>query len=125
MEKDYFPDRSYQAIFNCLIEPGDVCFVCEKHMQKQITSSDINMLTKGIIVRKLTSVKKHPRGVKVMIFYIPHDKNPTQEEIEIVLKYYNKYKDEIDQEIPGTKYDKFRKGRVTYLVNAQGQILYG
>lgn len=125
MEKDYFHDRSYQAIFNSLIEPGDVCFVCEKHMQTQITSSDINMLTKGIIVRKLTSVKKHPRGVKVMIFYIPHDKNPTQEEIEIVLKYYNKYKDEIDQEIAGTKYDKFRKGRVTYLVNSQGQILYG
>lgn len=64
MEKDYFDDRSYQAIHNCLLEPGDVCYVCEKHMQKEINSSDISKLTKGIIVRKLTSVKKHPRGVK-------------------------------------------------------------
>lgn len=61
MEKDHFDNRSYQSIFNCLLEPGDVVYVCEKHMQTQITSSDINMLTKGIIVRKLTSVKKHPR----------------------------------------------------------------
>ena len=63
--------------------------------------------------------------VKVMIFYIPHGKNPTQEEIDIVLKYYEKYKDEIDEEIPGTRYDKFRKGRVTYLINSQKHILYG
>ena len=60
-----------------------------------------------------------------MIFYIPHSKHPSQEEISAVLRYYEKYKDEIDQEIPGTRYDKFRKGRVTYLVNSQGQILYG
>ena len=33
-------------------------------MQKEINSSDISMLTKGIVVRKLTSVKKHPRGIK-------------------------------------------------------------
>lgn len=125
MEKDYFDNRSYQAIFNCLIEPGDVCYVCEKHMQKEINSSDINLLTKGIIVRKLTSVKKHDKGIKVMIFYIPHNKQPTQEEIQAVLRYYEKYKDEIDQEIPGTKFDKFRKGRITYLVSPQGQILYG
>lgn len=94
-------------------------------MQTQITSSDIGKLTKGIIVRKLTSARKHPRGIKVMIFYIPHGKNPTQEEIEIVLKYYEKYKNEIDEEIPGTRFDKFRKGRVTYLVSPNGQILYG
>ena len=60
-----------------------------------------------------------------MIFYIPHNKQPTQEEIQAVLRYYEKYKDEIDQEIPGTKFDKFRKGRITYLVSPQGQILYG
>lgn len=62
MEKDYFDDRSYQAIFNCLLEPGDVVYVCEKEAQKYATN--ITHLTKGIIVRKLTSVKKHPRGVK-------------------------------------------------------------
>ena len=27
MEKDYFDNRSYQAIFNGFIEPGDVCYV--------------------------------------------------------------------------------------------------
>lgn len=30
MEKDYFDDRSYQAIFNCLIEPGDIAWI--RHM---------------------------------------------------------------------------------------------
>lgn len=60
-----------------------------------------------------------------MIFYIPHAKNPTQEEINTVLRYYEKYKEEIDLEIPGTRYDNFRKGRVTYLVNSDGYILYG
>lgn len=63
--------------------------------------------------------------VKVMIFYIPHSKHPTEKEIQTVLKFYEKYKEEIDLEIPGTKYDYFTKGRVTYLVNSQGQILYG
>lgn len=125
MEKDYFDDRSYQAIHNCLLEPGDVCYVCEKHMQKEINSSDISKLTKGIIVRKLTSVKKHPRGVKVMIFYIPHSKHPSEKEIQTVLEFYEKNKEEIDLEIPGTLYDYFRKGRVTYLVNSEGYILYG
>lgn len=63
--------------------------------------------------------------VKVMIFYIPHGKNPTQEEIDIVLKYYEKYKDEIDEEIPGTRYDKFRKGRVTYLLDKNNNLIKG
>lgn len=60
-----------------------------------------------------------------MIFYIPHDVNPNKTEINAVLEYYEKYKEEIDLEIPGTKYDYFRKGRVTYLVNSDGEILYG
>lgn len=62
MEKDYFDDRSYQAIFNCLIEPGDVAWICTKEKQK--IAQTIEDLDKVIIVRKLTSVKKHPRGVK-------------------------------------------------------------
>ena len=60
MEKDYFDDRSYQAIFNCLIEPGDVAWICTKEKQK--IAQTIEDLDKVIIVRKLTSVKKHPRG---------------------------------------------------------------
>lgn len=60
-----------------------------------------------------------------MGFKLPRDCVPTQKEIDIVLRYYERYKDEIDQELPGTKYDKFTKGRVTYIVNSKGQILYG
>lgn len=60
-----------------------------------------------------------------MGFKLPRDYHPTQVEIDNILKYYEKYKEEIDQEIPGTKYDYFIKGRVTYLVNSQGHILYG
>lgn len=60
-----------------------------------------------------------------MIFYIPHGKNPSKEEIDAVLSFYEKYKEEIDKEIPGTKFDMFRKGRVTYLVSPNGQIIYG
>lgn len=60
-----------------------------------------------------------------MGFRLKRNYIPTQEEIDAVLRYYEKYKEEIDQEIPGTKFDKFNKGRVTYLVNSQGHILYG
>lgn len=123
MEKDYFDDRSYQAIFNCLLEPGDIAWICTK--EKQPIAKTIDDLDKVIIVRKLTSVKKHLRGVKIMGFKLRRDYLPTQKEIETVLRYYEKYKDEIDQEIPGTKFDKFIKGRVTYLVSPDGQILYG
>lgn len=97
--------------------------ICTKEKQK--TATTIEDLDKVVIVRKLTSVKKHPRGVKIMGFKLKKGYHPTPKEIEIILKYYEKYKDEIDQEIPGTKYDKFIKGRVTYLVNPQGDILYG
>lgn len=97
--------------------------ICTKEKQK--TATTIEDLDKVIIVRKLTSVKKHPRGVKIMGFKLKRGYHPTPQEVEAVLKYYEKYKDEIDQELPGTKFDKFTKGRVTYLVNSQGQILYG
>lgn len=60
-----------------------------------------------------------------MGFKLKRDYLPIQKEIEIVLKYYERYKDEIDEEIPGTKFGKFIKGRVTYLVNSDGHILYG
>ena len=59
MEKDYFDDRSYQAIHNSLLEPGDVVYICTKEAQTYATT--ISDLEKGIIVNKLTSVKKHPR----------------------------------------------------------------
>ena len=46
-----------------------------------------------------------------MGFKLPRNYHPTQVEIDNILKYYEKYKEEIDQEIPGTKYDYFIKGR--------------
>lgn len=54
-----FDDHSYQAIFNCLIEPCDIAWICTK--EKQPVAKTIEDLDKIIIVRKLTSVKKHPR----------------------------------------------------------------
>ena len=65
MEKDYFLDRSYASTENYLLHIGDIVYICEKHMQK--TAKNIEDLTKGKIVRKLTSNKTHPRGIKVEI----------------------------------------------------------
>ena len=56
---------------------------------------------------------------------MPKNYVPTKNEIEKILKYYQKYKDEIDSEKKGTRADYFIKGRVTYLINSQGDILYG
>lgn len=66
VEKDYFDDRSYQAIFNCLIELGDIAWICTK--EKQPIAKTIDDLDKIIIVRKLTSVKKHPRTVGLKLW---------------------------------------------------------
>lgn len=65
MEKDYFKDRSYAYQFNNLIKIGDTVLICEKHMQK--IARNINDLTKGVVVEKLTSTPNHPRGIKVRI----------------------------------------------------------
>ena len=68
MEKDYFDDRSYQAIFNCLIELGDIAWICTK--EKQPIAKTIDDLDKIIIVRKLTSVKQHPRTVGLRLLVL-------------------------------------------------------
>lgn len=56
---------------------------------------------------------------------MPKNYVPTKDEIEKILKYYQKYKDEIDSGEKGRRADYFIKGRVTYLINSQGHILYG
>ena len=122
MEKDYFDDRSYQAIHNSLLEPGDVVYICTKEAQKYATN--IEHLEKGIIVNKLTSVKKHPRGIKVRIYPIKEGRYPTEEEIAKVLRYYEKNKDEIESEMTPMIL-KFRKGRVTYVVGKDDKIIKG
>lgn len=68
MEKDYFLDRSYASTENNLLRVGDIVYICEKHMQK--SAKNIEDLTKGTIVRKLTSNIHHPRGIKVEIHTI-------------------------------------------------------
>lgn len=65
MEKDFFLDRSYASSYNNLLRMGDMVYICEKSAQKY--AQTINHLTKGIIVRKLTSALYHPRGIKVEI----------------------------------------------------------
>lgn len=67
MEKDYFPDRSYQSQFYELISEGDTVYICEKHMQHVATNLD--HLTKGIVLRKLTK-HDHPRGIKCEVAVI-------------------------------------------------------
>lgn len=64
MEKDHFKDRPIQSTRWADINIGDTVLICEKHMQK--TASNIDDLTEGVVVRKLTN-SDHPRGIKVKI----------------------------------------------------------
>ena len=96
--------------------------ICEKEAQKYATN--IEHLTKGIIVNKLTSVKKHPRGIKVRIFPIKEGRYPTQEEIAKVLRFYKENEFEIESEMTPMIL-KFRKGRVTYVVSKDDKIIKG
>ena len=60
MEKDYFDDRSYQAIFNCLIEPGDVAFVWKMYVKKPANG------WKDTDCRQIYSFKKHSFSSKIL-----------------------------------------------------------
>ena len=51
--------------YNNLLKIGDIVYICEKHMQKVATN--LEHLTKGEIIQKLTSTSNHPRGIKVKI----------------------------------------------------------
>ena len=104
--------------YNCF----DRNTICTKEAQKYATN--IEHLEKGIIVNKLTSVKKHPRGIKVRIYPIKEGRYPTEEEIARVLRYYEKNKDEIESEMTPMIL-KFRKGRVTYVVGKDDKIIKG
>ena len=104
--------------YNCF----DRNTICTKEAQKYATN--IEHLEKGIIVNKLTSVKKHPRGIKVRIYPIKEGRYPTEEEIARVLRYYEKNKDEIESEMTPMIL-KFRKGRVTYVVDKNDNLIKG
>ena len=61
--------------------------------------------------------------INIRIFSIKEGRYPTEEEIARVLRYYEKNKDEIESEMTPMIL-KFRKGRVTYVVDKNGQM-YG
>ena len=58
--------------------------------------------------------------------YIPYKggRYPTEEEIARVLRYYEKNKDEIESEMTPMIL-KFRKGRVTYVVDKNDNLIKG
>lgn len=122
MEKDHFHDRSYQAIHNALIKEGDIVVICTKESQK--TATELSDLVRGIVVKKLTTVKKHPRGIKVRIARISDDRYPTQEEINFILQFYKENEYEIESEMTRLS-EKFEKGRITYVVSKDNQIIRG
>lgn len=122
MEKDYFDDRSYQAIHNSLIKEGDVVVICTKEAQKY--ASTMEHLIRGIVVKKLTTVKKHPRGIKVRVAKIQDDRYPTQEEINFILQFYRENEYEIESEMTRLS-EKFEKGRITYIISKDNKIIRG
>lgn len=63
MEKDYFQDRSPDAVYYDAIHVGDLVFICEKQAQKY--AKTIEDLTLIQVTKHLTSQKLHPRGQKV------------------------------------------------------------
>lgn len=123
MEKDHFKDRSYHCKYNDMIQIGDVVYICLKENQKRIKSDNIDLLTKGIVLRKLTNKKYHPRGIKLYIFSIRHNVNPTPEQIDKVIRYYNQNRKLIDSGENKTLSAKFVIGRGVYLLDSNGNKL--
>ena len=121
MEKDHFKDRSYHCKHSDMILVGDTSLICEKQAQKY--ASEIHHLTKIIVVRHLTNKKYHPMGIKLLGYKIRHNINPTPEQIEKVLKYYEKHKKLIDSGENKELSEKFIVGRGVYLLDKNGNIL--
>ena len=59
---------------------------------------------------------------KIRIFPIKDGRYPTDEEIRKVLRFYEKNKDEIESEMTPMIL-KFRKGRVTYVVDKNDNLI--
>lgn len=121
MEKHYFKDRTKIATQNDSVLIGDVVYICLKEQQK--TATTINDLTKVVVVRKLTSKRFHPRGIKVMGYAIPHDIHPNKASIQEVISYYAEHKCEVDAEDNSPIADLFKKGRIVYICNYAGEIM--
>lgn len=118
MEKYFFHDRSKEATKANQIYPGLVVMICTKENQK--IARDKSHLEKGIVIYTL-SKKDHPRGLKCVIYPIRHSIHPTQEQIKKVLNYCKVYEQEIRSE-KGSIAAKFKKGRITYVFDEEGNI---
>lgn len=121
MEKHHFKDRSDHCTKKDLIRRGDVVLICEKQNQKY--ASEIEHLSKIIVVKHLTSKKYHPRGIKLLGFKIRHNINPTPEQKDKVIRYYEKYKEIIDSGENKELSEKFVIGRGVYLLDENGNRL--
>lgn len=62
--------------------------------------------------------------IKVRIFPIKEGRYPTDDEIKKVLRFYEKNKDEIESEMT-PMINMFRKGRVTYVVDKDNNLIKG
>lgn len=121
MEKEHFKDRSYHCKHREMIQVGDTVLICEKQAQKY--ACEINHLSKIIVVRHLTSKKYHPRGIKLLGYKIRHNLNPTPEQIDKVVRYYENNKNLIDSGENKALSQKFVVGRGVYLLNKNGDKL--
>lgn len=119
MEKDFFPDRSKEATKASCIYPGLVVMICTK--EKQRSARYKSDLEKGIVIYTL-SKRDHLRGLKCVIYPIRHSINPTQEQIKKVLDYCKIHEREIRSE-KGSIAAKFKKGRITYIFDEEGNII--
>lgn len=118
MEKDHFKDRSHHCTKRDFLVVGDTMLICEKQAQRY--AEKIEHLSKVILIRHLTNKKYHPRGIKVLGYKIRHNVNPTQEQIDKVLKYYEQNKQLIES---GGMPDRFVVGRGVYLLDKNGNRL--
>ena len=62
--------------------------------------------------------------INIRIFSIKEGRYPTDEEIRKVLRLYEKNKDEIESEMT-PMINIFRKGRVTYVVDKDNNLIKG
>lgn len=105
MEKDYFLDRSLEAMYRDKIPNGAKVFICTKQMQPYAKELEhLNLIT---VTGNLTTSSVHARGQKVMGEEYKRD------------RYGNILLNGNGETITTTQ-----KGRVTYLLTEDGEAVY-
>lgn len=123
MEKDHFKDRSPHCTQKHLIPQGSVVYICLKENQRKITSDNMDLLTKVIVVTHLSKKSVHSRGCKIKGYVIRHNINPTDEQIKKVVDYYHTNRRLIESEVHPVLSSKFVVGRCVYLLDENGNKL--